>query len=117
MKIRELTCIVCPRGCQLKVELDDAGAVLSVSGNLCKRGNVYAFDECTNPMRVVTSTVRCEDGAVVSCKTNTSIPKSLVFDAMKIINAARAKNDVKIGDVIVENILGTGADVVATSNK
>ena len=117
MKIRDLTCIVCPRGCQLKVELDDAGAVVSVLGNLCKRGNTYAVDECTNPMRVVTSTVRCEDGAVVSCKTNTSIPKSLVFDAMKIINAARAKNDVKIGDVIVENILGTGADVVATSNK
>ena len=117
MKIRELTCIVCPRGCQLKVELDDGGAVVSVSGNLCKRGNVYAVDECTNPMRVVTSTVRCEDGTVVSCKTNTSIPKSLVFDAMKVINAARAKNNVKIGDVIVENILGTGADVVATSNK
>ena len=117
MKTRELTCIVCPRGCQIKVELDGTGAVVNVSGNLCKRGVTYATDECTNPMRVVTSTVRCEDGSVVSCKTNTSIPKSLVFDAMRIINAARAKNDVKIGDVIVETILGTGADVVATSNK
>ena len=117
MKTRQLTCIVCPRGCSLVAELSDKGEVISVSGNLCPRGKKYALDECTNPMRVVTSTVRCEDGAVVSCKTNTSIPKSLVFDAMKIINAARAKNDVKIGDVIVENILGTGADVVATSNK
>ena len=117
MKIRELTCIVCPRGCALKAELDDNGAVLSVSGNICPRGKTYAVDECVNPMRVVTSTVRCEDGGVVSCKTSSSIPKSLVFDAMKLINTTLAPNSVKIGDVIIADILGTGADVVATSNK
>ena len=117
MKTRELTCIVCPRGCQLTVSLDDNGAVLGVSGNICPRGKVYANDECTNPMRVVTSTVRCEDGAVVSCKTSTSIPKSLVFDVMKVINTTVAPNKVAIGDVLVKNILDTGADIVATSNK
>ncbi len=117
MKKRDLTCIVCPRGCALSVELDDSGAVVSVSGNLCKRGEKYAIDECTNPMRVVTSTVRCRDGAVVSCKTADSIPKSLVFDVMKEINKTVAENTLSVGDVIISNVLGTGVDVVATSNK
>ena len=117
MAKRELTCIVCPRGCSLVVELDDNGAVTSVSGNVCKRGVTYANDECTNPMRVVTSTVRCEDGGVVSCKTSTSIPKALVLEAMKVINGVKAPASVRIGDVLVADILGTGADVIATSNK
>ena len=117
MTKRELTCIVCPRGCSLVVELDDNGAVLSVSGNICKRGSVYANDECTNPMRVVTSTVRCEGGEVVSCKTSTSVPKALVFEVMKVINTTVAPAKVSVGDVLVKNVLNTGADIVATSNK
>ncbi len=117
MNKRELTCIVCPRGCALVCELDGEGKLISVSGNLCPRGKKYADDECTNPMRVVTSTVRCEDGAVVSCKTSTSIPKSLVLEAMKVINKTKAPATVKIGDVIIKNILDTGVDVIATANK
>ena len=117
MKIRELTCIVCPRGCALKVELDEKGAPVSVSGNLCKRGEGYANDECTNPMRVVTSTVATFGGGVVSCKTSTSVPKGLVFEIMEIINKTEAPAHVEIGDVIIPNVLGTGADVVATSKK
>ena len=114
---RELTCIVCPRGCALKVELADDGAVISVCGNICKRGETYANNECTNPQRTVTSTVRCADGEVVSCKTSTTVPKALVFDVMKAINSVVAPASVSIGDVIIENVLGTGADVVITSNK
>lgn len=117
MAKRELTCIVCPRGCALVCELDENGGVVGVSGNLCPRGKTYAINECTNPQRVVTSTVRCADGAVVSCKTSTTIPKGMMFDVMKAINTTVAKASVKIGDVIIENVLGTGADVVATSNK
>ena len=117
MKTRELTCIVCPRGCALKVELSDEGAVLSVSGNICKRGETYANNECTNPQRTVTSTVRCADGEVVSCKTSTTVPKALVFDVMKEINSVVAPASVKIGDVVITDVLGTGADVVITSNK
>lgn len=117
MKKRELTCIVCPRGCSLICDLDDSGKLISVTGNICPRGKKYADDECTNPMRVVTSTVRCIDGGVVSCKTSASIPKALVIEAMKVINATKAPEKVKIGDVIISNILDTGADVVATSNK
>jgi len=114
---RELICIVCPRGCALSCEIGENKEVLSVSGNLCPRGKTYAIKECTNPERVVTSTVRCEDGCVVSCKTSRAVPKELVFEIMKIINTVAAPRDVKIGDVLIENVLDTGADIVATSDK
>lgn len=114
---RILTCIVCPRGCTLKVELSDEGKVLSVTGNACKRGVIYAEAECTHPMRTVTSTVRCEDGVVVACKTSGTVPKERVFDVMKAINGVSANNDLQIWDVIIENVLGLGVDVIATSNR
>lgn len=114
---RILTCIVCPRGCTLKVELSDEGKVLSVTGNACKRGVIYAEAECTHPMRTVTSTVRCQDGVVVACKTSGTVPKERVFDVMKAINGVSANNDLQIGDVIIENVLDLGVDVVATSNR
>ena len=117
MKTRELTCIVCPRGCSLVAELSDKGEVLSVSGNLCPRGKTYATNECTNPMRTVTSTVRCKSGAVVAVKTASNIPKSLVFDVMKAINSVTAPDTVRIGDVIIPDVCGTGVDVVATANS
>ena len=114
---RQLTCIVCPRGCALEVELGESGEVLSVSGNICPRGKVYATDECTNPRRVVTTTVRCADGEVVAVKTSDNIPKSRVFDIMKEINRVVAPSSVSVGDVIIENVLGLGVNVVATANK
>lgn len=117
MNIRELTCIVCPRGCALVAELDESGTPVRVSGNMCPRGKEYAMTECTDPRRVVTTTVRCADGGVVSCKTDRSIPKALVLEAMRVINSTVAANELNIGDVIIEDILGTGACVVATGRK
>ena len=116
-KERLLTCIVCPRGCQMKVTLTDEGRVESVEGNFCKRGVTYANDECTNPKRTVTSTVRCKSGAVVAVKTDSTIPKGMMLEVMKEINSAVAEDNVKIGDIIIENVCGTGANVVATSNR
>ena len=116
-KIRNLTCIVCPRGCQMVVALSDSGAVENVEGNFCKRGVAYANDECTNPKRTVTSTVRCKSGAVIAVKTKDTVPKDKMFDVMSEINKAVADDDVKIGDVIIENVCGTGVSVVATSNN
>ncbi len=114
-KTRELTCIVCPRGCQLTIELD-GDKVVSVSGNICKRGVAYAEAECTSPTRTVTTTVRCESGKVVSVKTSSPVPKSKVFDVMKEINSTTAPNGIKIGDVIIKGVAGTDSDIVATSN-
>ena len=114
--IRELTCIVCPKGCQLKVELDDNKKVLSVEGHTCKRGEVYAFNECTAPTRVVTSTAPIAGGGVVPVKTNGAIPKELMFECVKLINEVRVAPDAPIGTVIIANVLDTGIDVVTTRN-
>ncbi len=117
MKKRELICIVCPRGCALEVEFDDDGRIAGISGATCKRGVTYAENECTHPVRTVTSTVKCEGGGIVSVKTSEPIPKERIFDVMREINRTRAKNDTKIGDIIIENVLGLGSDILATSNK
>lgn len=100
----------------MTVILED-GKVVSVEGNFCKRGVTYANDECTNPKRTVTSTVRCSDGSVVSVKTESTIPKEKMFEVMAEINSARPEGSVKIGDIIIENVCDTGVNVVATSNN
>ena len=115
MAIRNMTCIVCPMGCQLTVELEN-GEVKSVSGNTCPRGKQYAIDECIHPMRTITSTARTDNGEVIPVKTDRTVPKELMFECMKEINKAVVKLPARIGDVAVENILGTGANVVVTAN-
>ena len=114
--IRELTCIVCPKGCQLRVELDDNKKVLSVEGHTCKRGETYALTECTAPKRVVTSTAPLKSGGVVPVKTNGSIPKELMFECVELINKARVAPDAPIGTVVIADVLGTGVNVVTTRN-
>ena len=114
--IRKLTCIVCPRGCDMTVSLTDKGEVLEVTGNACKRGEVYAKDECTHPKRTVTSTVRLEDGRPLPVKTSVSVPKELVFEVMKEINRTTAKRGTRIGDIIIKNVCDSGADIIATAN-
>lgn len=114
--VRNLTCIVCPKGCQLTVDLAEDGSVLKVSGHTCKRGEKYAIDECTHPMRTVTSTARTADGGVIPVKTNNTIPKELMVECMKEINRAVVTLPARIGDVVVSDLLGTGVDVVVTAN-
>ena len=116
-KTRNLTCIVCPRGCQMVVTLADDGKVMGVEGNFCKRGITYANDECTNPKRTVTSTVKCKSGGVLPVKTDKTVPKEKMFEIMAEINSAVAEDDAKIGDIIIANVCGTDANVVATANR
>ena len=113
--VRELTCIVCPRGCALRVEIEE-GKDLVVTGNACPRGVQYAIDECTHPMRTITSTVRAEDGSVIPVKPDRTIPKEKMFECMVEINKAVATLPAHVGDVVIENVLGTGANVVITAN-
>lgn len=117
MEIRELTCISCPIGCPLIVTMDGA-EVVSVTGNTCKRGEIYAKKEVTNPTRIVTSTVMVENGSVdmVSVKTKEDIPKDRIFDCVKALKGVTVKAPVHIGDVIVKDVAGTGVDIVATKN-
>ena len=114
-KVRELTCIVCPKGCPMKVTLEGK-EILNIEGFTCPRGKQYAMDECIHPMRTLTSTVRTSRGGVVAVKTNGTIPKELLFDAMKEINKAVATLPVRVGDILIENLLGTGVNLVITAN-
>lgn len=115
---RQLTCIICPVGCQLTVEME-ADEVVSVSGNLCKRGEKYARTECVNPVRTLTTTVRVEDGAPLSVRSAEPLPKDAIFPAMAIINqiTIAAGRPIQVGDVIVENIAATGVNIIATSAR
>lgn len=117
MEKRELTCIGCPLGCAVTVEME-GGEILSITGNTCKRGEEYARKEVTNPTRIVTSIVRVNGGKIpmVSVKTKSDIPKSKIFDCAKALQNIRVKAPVHIGDVIVENVADTGVSVVATKN-
>lgn len=110
---KRLTCIVCPLGCELTAELE-GGKVVSVCGNTCPRGEKYAHNECTNPQRTVTSTVRCKNGGVLAVKTDRAIPKKNMAECMKIINKTIVSLPVSVGDVIIKDVFG--ANIVATQN-
>lgn len=117
MKERFLTCIICPRGCSLRIELDESGVPTKVLGNACPRGEEYAYTECTSPMRTVTSTVRCRDGSVIPVKTSKSVPKGKVAEVMREINRAVADDCAAVGDTVIVGVAGTEANVVVTGKK
>ena len=108
---KQLICIICPRGCTLNATVGDE---IKVSGNACPKGEKYAIDELTNPLRTVTSTVRVKNlpFTMVSVKTTDPIPKGKMAEVMKKIRAAEVNAPVKIGDVIISDVFGT--DVIAT---
>ena len=113
----ELTCIGCPMGCPLTVTMED-GAVTSVTGNTCPRGDAYARKEVTNPTRIVTSTVRVTGGklAMASVKTASDIPKGRIFDCVKALKDVEIPAPVTIGQVVLKDAAGTGVDIIATKN-
>ena len=117
MEKKSLICIGCPMGCMLSVTREN-GEVTEVTGNTCKRGDIYARKEVTNPTRIVTSTVKVSNGtlAMVSVKTKTDIPKGKIFDCVKALKTVCVKAPVHIGDVILENVADTGVDIIATKN-
>ena len=107
----ELTCIVCPRGCHLVVHDD-----LTVEGNSCPRGAAYGKQEVLDPRRTVTSTVPSNSVSFKVCpvKTKDPVPKANMAEVMAAINAVRATVPVRVGDVLIHDVAGTGVDVVAT---
>lgn len=109
---RNLTCIVCPMGCEMEVEIADS-SVVSVKGNTCKRGEKYAIEECTNPKRVITTTVRTKSG-ILPVKTDNSVSKEKMFEIMDKINVFYSEKTFEIGDVVIENIDNEGVNLVAT---
>jgi CxxC motif-containing protein len=113
MENRELVCITCPIGCHLSVDVE-GGVVKNVAGNQCKRGITYANEECLNPTRMLTTSIKTKNGAMLSVKTQRAIPKKLIRPAVGVIAKADISMPINVGDVVVKNILGTGVDIVAT---
>lgn len=113
---KEMTCIVCPMGCQLQLDIDDATLKLSVSGNNCPRGIKYAHEELTNPKRTLTTTVLLERAELTRLPvvTDGPIPKGKLMEAMQVLNCLRVKAPVHVNDILVKNICQSGVNVIAS---
>lgn len=111
---RNIICILCPRGCSMTAK--EASGSLTVTGNTCPKGAEYAINECTNPVRTVTSIVRINNrkDTMVSVKTEQPVPKGKMMDVMSRLRSISVSAPVKIGDVILPNVFGT--KVIATKN-
>lgn len=115
MTEKELVCVVCPMGCRITVTLDGDN-IVSVTGNSCPRGKAYAEKECIRPERILTTTVKLEGGIhrVLPVITDKEIPLDKVFEAMELVRKVTVKAPVSEGQVIIENILDSGANVIAS---
>jgi CxxC motif-containing protein len=114
--IRDITCIACPVGCEMRVEDTENGYL--ITGYTCSRGKEYALQEITDPRRILTSTIAVEGGIlpVLPVKTDKGIPKDMIFKCMEEINKIKVKAPISLGDILLKNIFNTGANVVATRN-
>ena len=117
-----LTCIICPMGCSMGVEVEtDADGhkkVLSVKDNGCKRGEQYAAKELQNPTRTLTSTIKVNGGVlpVVPVKTAGEVPKNMLLQCMEVVRRASCRAPVKRGDILLYDLLGTGINVIACAD-
>lgn len=115
MDKKELTCICCPMGCALYIEMKN-NEVIKISGNTCKRGDTYARAEIVRPVRTVTTTVKVENGKLktLPVKTREPIDKDKINECLLVLKNIKVKAPVRIGDIIASNI--AGVDIIATRN-
>ena len=115
MMTKKLTCIECPKGCVLAVDVENS-RVIKVTGNQCPKAEQYAISEIENPSRILTSTVLGQGLILkmIPVRTNKPIPKSRIFEAMAEIKKIRVGRPLTSGEVIVKNFLGLDADLIAT---
>ncbi len=112
----KLICINCPKGCEMNVTVD--GANVTVTGNSCPKGETYAKSEVTNPTRMVTGLVRVAGTRrPLPVKTRVAIPKAKIAEVTNLLANTTVIPPKDIGDVIVENVCGTGVDIVATAKR
>ncbi len=117
MEGKEIICVSCPKGCRITIQNRD-GEIISITGNDCPRGIKYAEEEFINPLRILPTTVKVIGGELplVSVKTEKAIPKRLLLKAMAEIAEIEMKAPIKIGQVIKDDLIGTGVSLVATRN-
>lgn len=115
--LKEFTCIVCPNGCEIQAEIEE-GKILSVKSATCKRGEEYVSQELYAPKRTIASSVIVRGGEVplASVRTTKPIPKELIFDVMAEIKKVSVEAPVKIGQVVIADVLGTGSDIIITKD-
>ena len=118
MTKKEVICVVCPKGCRGTVTVDETGEVNKFEGYACKEGKEYVRNEIKDPVRMLTATVIVDSKirAALPVRLSKAIPKDTVTDCMNVIANARLKPPIKVEQVIIPNILDTGADVIATMN-
>lgn len=109
---RNITCILCPRGCAMTAEQTETG--IAVTGNTCPRGEKYAIDECISPMRTVTATVRVANrkDTMVSVKTDRPVAKERMMEVMQILRSMTVEAPLAIGDEIHPD--ACGAKIIIT---
>jgi len=113
--VRVIRCIVCPTGCEIQVKKSDTEDI-TFEGYTCKRGLEYAEQEYYEPKRILTTTMRVDRGLLplVPVRTNIPILKDKLNDALKEIAVKRVKAPIKAGEILIENILGLGANIIAS---
>lgn len=113
---RKFTCIICPNGCEMTAELNETGEISSIEGHTCKRGEEYVRQELCHPVRTIATSVLVQGGELplVSVRLDAPIPKELIFEAMKEIRKLTVTAPVEAGVVLLENLFGTGANVITT---
>jgi CxxC motif-containing protein len=116
--VKEIICIQCPLACRVKLTVDDTGNITEIADYQCKVGKAYAEQECKSPQRVLTATVKTEGSVrrLLPVRTNKPIPKDMLRDCMSVLVDVKVRPVLTIGDIIVQNISGTGADVVCTDD-
>lgn len=113
--MEKIVCVLCPMGCKIKYDALN-GKIVSLEGNRCPRGVSYLEDELREPKRIVPTSVKVINGemSLVSVKTSKPIPRRLIPQFMQLVKKVEVEAPIKVGDVIIKNVLDTGADVIAT---
>ena len=114
---RHFTCVICPIGCEIDVEVKD-GEIVSMEGNKCTKSEDFVRQELVEPMRTLTTTVRIEGARwpMLPVRTDRPIPKRLFFDVMKEVAGVEMRAPVKVSDVVLKDVAGSGADIIASRN-
>ncbi|MGN1099130.1 MAG: DUF1667 domain-containing protein [Christensenellales bacterium] len=112
--MNRIVCLCCPNGCELDVSEENGRIV--VSGNNCKNGEIFALQEYTEPQRIVTTLIK-NNGYIVAVKTDGTVPKDSVFGIVAAAKRVRLDGTVRIGDVVMSNVMKSGRDLIATTDS
>lgn len=114
----EVICIQCPVACRIALLMSDSGGIEKITGFQCKEGKEYAPQECQSPRRVLTTTIKTESSSrpVLPVRSKGTVPKGTLRDGIQFLASMKVKPPLKMGDVIISNIMGTGADIICTDD-